>query len=52
MYREVKTMELFSYAVLLLILTAKLCSADEGKDKALNFGYYNNLLNQEIRQWN
>ncbi|CAH1718850.1 unnamed protein product [Chironomus riparius] len=29
MNREVKTMELFSYAVLLLVLTAKLCSADE-----------------------
>ena len=36
MNREVKTMELFSYAVLLLVLTAKLCSADEGKDKELN----------------
>lgn len=32
MNREVKTMELFSYAVLLLVLTAKLCSAGEGKE--------------------
>lgn len=41
MYREVKTMELFSYAVLLLVLTAKLCSADEGKEMTLNFGFIN-----------